>query len=31
MARSSGKAFFANFSSYDAPFPAKVRLPLANS
>jgi hypothetical protein len=31
MARSSGKAFFANFSSYDAPFPTKVRLALANS
>jgi hypothetical protein len=31
MARSSGNAFFANFSSYDAPFPAKVRLALANS
>jgi hypothetical protein len=31
MARSSGKAFFANFSTYDGPFPAKVRLALANS
>ena len=31
MARSSGKGFFANFSTYDAPFPAKVRLALANS
>jgi hypothetical protein len=31
MARSSGKAFFANFSSYDAPFPTKVRLALANN
>jgi hypothetical protein len=31
MARSSGNAFFANFSSYDAPFPAKVHLALANS
>jgi hypothetical protein len=31
MARSSGNAFFANFSDYDAPFPAKVRLALANS
>ena len=30
MARSSGKAFFANFSTYDGPFPAKVRLALAN-
>jgi hypothetical protein len=31
MARSSGNAFFANFSTYDAPFPTKVRLALANS
>ena len=31
MARSSGNAFFANFSSYDAPVPAKVRLALADS
>ena len=31
MARSSGKAFFANFSTYDGPVPAKVRLALANS
>ena len=31
MARSSGNAFFANFSSYDAPFPMKVRLALANN
>ena len=31
MARSSGKVFFANFSTYDAPFPTKVRLALANS
>ena len=31
MARSSGKAFFANFNTYDGPFPAKVRLALANS
>jgi hypothetical protein len=31
MARSSRKVFFAHFSSYDAPFPAKVRLALANS
>jgi hypothetical protein len=31
MARSSGNAFFANFSTYDAPFPSKVRLALANS
>jgi len=26
MARSSGNVFFANFSTYDAPFPTKVRL-----
>jgi hypothetical protein len=31
MARSSGNAFFANFSTYDAPFPTKVRLALANN
>jgi hypothetical protein len=31
MARSGGNAFFANFSTYDAPFPTKVRLALANS
>ena len=31
MPRSSGKAFFANFSTYDGPFPTKVRLALANS
>jgi hypothetical protein len=31
MAQSSGKAFFANFSDNDAPFPTKVRLALANS
>ena len=31
MARSSENAFFANFSDYDAPFPTKVRLALANS
>jgi hypothetical protein len=30
MARSSGNAFFANFSTYDAPFQTKVRLALAN-
>jgi hypothetical protein len=29
MARSSGKALFANFSTYDAPFPTKVRLALS--
>ena len=31
MTRSSGNAFFANFSTYHAPFPMKVRLALANS
>jgi hypothetical protein len=31
MARSSGNTFLANFSTYDAPFPTKVRLALANS
>ena len=31
MERSSGNAFFANFSSYDAPFPTKIRLALANN
>jgi hypothetical protein len=31
MAGSGGNAFFANFSTYDAPFPTKVRLALANS
>jgi hypothetical protein len=31
MARSSGNPFLNNFSTYDAPFPAKVRLALANS
>ena len=31
MARSSGKAFFTNFSTYHGPVPAKVRLALANS
>lgn len=30
MARSSGNALFTNFSTYDAPFPTKVRLALAN-
>jgi hypothetical protein len=30
MARPSGTAFFANFSTYDALFAAKVRLVLAN-
>jgi hypothetical protein len=31
MARSSGNAFLTNFTTYDAPFPTKVRLALANS
>jgi hypothetical protein len=31
MARSSGRAFFTNFSTYDAPFPTRTRLALANS
>jgi hypothetical protein len=31
MARSSGNAFFSNFASYEAPFPTKVRLALANN
>jgi len=31
MARSGGNVFFTNFSSYDAPFPSKVRLALANT
>jgi hypothetical protein len=31
MARSSGNAFFSNWATYDAPFPTKVRLALANS
>jgi hypothetical protein len=31
MARSSGKAFFTNFGTYDAPFPTRIRLALANS
>jgi hypothetical protein len=31
MARSSGKAFLANFSSYDAAFPTRARLALENS
>jgi len=31
MARSSGKAFLANFNTYDGPFPTKVRLALANN
>ena len=31
MTQSSGKAFFTNFASYDASFPTKVRLALANN
>jgi hypothetical protein len=31
MARSNGSPFFTNFATYDAPFPTKVRLALANS
>jgi hypothetical protein len=31
MAKSSGRAFLANFSSYDASFRTKARLALANS
>lgn len=31
MARSNGNVFFTNFNTYDAPFPTKVRLALANS
>ena len=31
MARSGGKAFFNNFGTYDAPFPTRARLALANS
>jgi hypothetical protein len=31
VARSGGNAFFTNFNTYDAPFPTKVRLVLANS
>jgi hypothetical protein len=31
MARSGGNVFFTNFNSYDAPFPSKVRLALANT
>jgi hypothetical protein len=31
MARSDGNVFFTNFSTYDAPFPSKVRLALANT
>jgi hypothetical protein len=31
MARSSGRAFLTNLSTYDAPFPTRTRLALANS
>jgi hypothetical protein len=31
MARWSENAFFANFSTYDAPLPTKIRVALANS
>ena len=31
MARSSGNAFFTNWTTYDAPFATKVRLALANN
>jgi hypothetical protein len=31
MAGSGGNVFFTNFNTYDAPFPAKVRLALANT
>jgi hypothetical protein len=31
MAGSGGNAFFTNFSTYDATFPSKVRLALANT
>jgi hypothetical protein len=31
MARSSGRAFLTNFSTYDAPLPTRTRLALANS
>ena len=31
MARSGGKAFFANFSSYHAPFRTRARLALENN
>jgi len=31
MAPSGGNVFFTNLRSYDAPFPAKVRLVLANT
>jgi hypothetical protein len=31
MARFSVEAFFTNFGTYEAPFPARARLALANS
>jgi hypothetical protein len=31
MARSNWNAFFTNFATYDASFPTKVRLALANN
>jgi len=31
MAPSGGRAFFTNFSSYDAPLPTRVQLAVANS
>jgi hypothetical protein len=31
MGRSSENPFYSNFSTYDAPFPTKIRLALANS
>lgn len=31
MARSGGNAFLTNFNTYDAPFPSKVQLALANT
>jgi hypothetical protein len=30
MARPSGNALFANFHTYDAPWPTKIRLALEN-
>ena len=30
MAGSNGNPFFTNFTAYDAPFPTRVRLALAN-
>jgi hypothetical protein len=31
MAQSNGNPFFANFHSYDASFPTKIRVALANT